>query len=211
MRVLLINGSPNEKGCTYTALTELSKTLQNEGIDSEMFYIGTDPIAPCRACKACVKLQKCVINDKVNELLEKIDNYDGFVIGSPVHYASASGVISPFLDRLFYAGSRKIGKNPFKHKPATSVVTCRRAGSTATIDQINKYFLINQMPIISGRYWNMVHGNTPDEIMQDIEGLQNIRFVARNLAWFLKCKQAGEKAGINPPESEEVIYTNYIR
>ena len=145
MKVLLINGSPNSKGCTYTALSEIANTLKIEGIDSEFFDIGTEAIAPCRACRACTKLQKCVINDKVNELLEKISDYDGIVIGSPVHYASASGVISPFLDRLFYAGSRKIGKNPFKHKPATAIVSCRRAGSTATIDQINKYFQINDI------------------------------------------------------------------
>lgn len=211
MKVLLINGSPHEKGCTYTALNEIATTLSQEGIESEIFYIGLDAVAPCRACKACIKLGKCVIDDKVNELLAKIENYDAFVIGSPVHYASASGVISPFLDRLFYAGSRKIDKNPFKHKPGTAIVSCRRAGSTATLDQLNKYFLINQMPLISGRYWNMVHGNTPEEVLQDIEGMQNMRFVARNLAWFLKCKQAGEQAGIKEPESEEVIYTNYIR
>lgn len=211
MKVLLINGSPHEKGCTYTALNEIANTLSKEGIESEFYYIGTDAIAPCRACKACIKLGKCIIDDGVNKLLEKIDCYDGFVIGSPVHYASASGAISPFLDRLFYAGSRKIGKNPFKHKPGAAIVSCRRAGSTATLDQLNKYFLINQMPLISGRYWNMVHGNTPEEVLQDIEGIQNMRFVARNLAWFLKCKQAGEQAGIKEPESEEVIYTNYIR
>lgn len=211
MKVLLINGSPNEKGCTYTALSEMVEVFNSEGIETEIFHIGTDAISPCRACRACVKLQKCVVNDSVNVLLDKIDKYDGFVLGSPVHYASASGVISPFLDRLFYAGSRKIGQNPFKHKPATAIVSARRAGATATLDQLNKYFLINQMPVISGRYWNMVHGNTPEEVKQDIEGLQNMRFVARNMAWFLKCKEAGERAGILPPVSEEVIYTNFIR
>lgn len=211
MKVLLINGSPNEKGCTYTALSEMVKIFNQENIESEIFHIGVDSISPCKACRACVKLQKCVIDDSVNSLLEKINEYDGFVIGSPVHYASASGVISPFLDRLFFAGSRKIGENPFKHKPATAVVSARRAGATATIDQLNKYFLINQMPIISGRYWNMVHGNTPEEVKQDIEGLQNMRFVARNMVWFLKCKEAGIKAGIELPKSEDVIYTNFIR
>lgn len=211
MKVLLINGSPNEKGCTYTALSEMVEVFHKEGIETEIFYVGVDAISPCRACRACTQLQKCVVDDKVNVLLEKIHQYDGFVIGSPVHYASASGVISPFLDRLFYAGSRKIGQNPFKHKPGTAIVSARRAGSTATLDQLNKYFLINQMPVISGRYWNMVHGNTPDEVRQDLEGLQNMRFVARNMAWFLKCKEAGRRAGILPPESEEVIYTNYIR
>ena len=211
MKVLLINGSPNEKGCTYTALNEIAETLNKENIDTEIYYIGVDAVAPFRDCRACVKLQRCVIDDKVNELLASIHEFDGFVIGSPVHYASASGVISPFLDRLFFAGSRIPGANPFRLKPATAVVSCRRAGSTATLDQLNKYFLINQMPIISGRYWNMVHGSTPDQVKKDLEGMQNMRIVGKNFAWHLKCKEAAEKAGIAAPEAEETIYTNFIR
>ena len=211
MKVLLINGSPNKNGCTYTALNEIATTLNNENIETEIYYIGTDPVAPCRDCRACNTLKKCVINDKVNELLARIQDFDGLVIGSPVHYASASGVISPFLDRLFFAGSRIPSGNPFRLKPATAVVSCRRAGSTATLDQLNKYFLINQMPLISGRYWNMVHGNTPDEVVQDLEGMQNMRIVARNLAWHLKCKEIALQNGIEPPLAEEVVYTNYIR
>lgn len=210
MKVLLINGSPNSKGCTYTALTEIADTLKLEGIDAEIYHIGTDPIAPCKACGGCATLKKCVINDKVNELLNIIGDFDGYVIGSPVHYASASGVIAPFLDRLFYAGYRS-GQNLFKHKPGTAVVSARRAGTTATLDQLNKYFQINQMPIISGRYWNMVHGSTPEQVRQDLEGMQNMRIVARNMAWFLKCKEAGEKAGIKFPQTEETIFTNFIR
>lgn len=211
MKVLLINGSPNEKGCTYTALDEIARTLNSEGIESEIYHIGTDAIAPCRDCRACVQLHKCVIDDKVNELLARISDFDGFVIGSPVHYASASGVISPFLDRLFFAGSRIPGKNPFRLKPGTAVVSCRRAGSTATLDQLNKYFLINQMPVISGRYWNMVHGSTPEQVKKDLEGMQNMRIVAKNLAWHLKCKEIAEKNGIIAPEAETTIYTNFIR
>ena len=211
MKVLLINGSPNEKGCTYTALSEIAKTLNSENIETEIYYIGTELIAPCKDCRACTKLQKCVINDKVNELLARIRDFDGFVIGSPVHYASASGVISPFLDRLFFAGSRIPGENPFRLKPGTAVVSCRRAGSTATLDQLNKYFLINQMPIISGRYWNIVHGSNPEQVLQDLEGMQNMRIVARNMAWHLKCKEAGDKTGIKAPEAEDTIYTNFIR
>lgn len=211
MKVLLINGSPNEKGCTYTALTEVANTLNNEGIETDIYYIGTEPIAPCRDCRACVKLGRCVIDDKVNNLLSKISEYDGFVIGSPVHYASASGVISPFLDRLFFAGSRMPGKNPFRLKPGTAIVSCRRAGSTATLDQLNKYFLINQMPLISGRYWNMVHGSTPEQVKEDLEGMQNLRILGKNFAWHLKCKEAAINAGITPPEAEETIYTNFIR
>lgn len=210
MKVLLINGSPNAKGCTYTALTEISNTLTKEGIESEIYHIGTDPIAPCKACGACATLKRCVINDKVNELLNIIGDFDGYVIGSPVHYASASGVIAPFLDRLFYAGYRS-GQNLFKHKPGTAIVSARRAGTTTTLDQLNKYFQINQMPIISGRYWNMVHGSTPEQVKQDLEGMQNMRIIARNMAWFLKCKEAGAKAGIKYPDAEETIFTNFIR
>lgn len=210
MKVLLVNGSPNEKGCTYTALNEISKTLNKENIDTEIYYIGKEPISPCRACRACAKLGKCVINDKVNDFVEYARNFDGYIIGSPVHYASASGGIVPFLDRAFFIDSMS-GKHSFIHKPGTAIVSARRAGTTATIDQLNKYFQINQMPVISGRYWNMVHGATPDEVLKDEEGIQNMRILARNFAYFLKCQQAGKEAGVLPPEKENVIYTNFIR
>lgn len=210
MKVLLINGSPNEKGCTYTALNEISKTLNQENIKTEIYYIGKDPIAPCRACRACGKIGHCVINDKVNEFVEYARNFDGYVIGSPVHYGSASGGIVPFLDRAFFVDFMS-GHNSFKLKPATAIVSARRAGTTATIDQLNKYFQINQMPVISGRYWNMVHGATPDEVVQDKEGMQNMRILARNMAYFLKCKDIATKAGLEPPEQEITEYTNFIR
>ena len=210
MKVLLLNGSPHKEGCTYTALKEMEKEFLKEGIETEIFYIGTNAIAPCRACGACNKLKKCVVDDKVNEFIQVMKECDGLVIGSPVHYASASGVIAPFLDRAFYAGSRA-GKDTFTHKPGTSIVSARRAGTTATLDQLNKYFAINQMPIISGRYWNMVHGSTPEDVLKDEEGLQNMRFVARNMIYHLKCKEAGAKVGILPPEQEEVIKTNFIK
>lgn len=210
MKVLMINGSPHKNGCTYTALDEIAKTLQNEGIESEIYYIGTDPVAPCKACGACAKIGKCVINDKVNELLEKINDYDGYIIGSPVHYASSSGGLVPFLDRLFYANFRS-GKANLRLKPATAIVSARRAGTTATIDQLNKYFQIQEMPVISGRYWNMVHGNTPDEVKQDEEGMQNMRILAKNFAYYLKCKKAADETGILPPAQETPIFTNFIR
>lgn len=210
MKVLLINGSPNEKGCTYTALNEIALTLNYEGIETEIYYIGKDPIAPCRACRACGKIGHCVIKDKVNDFVEYARNFDGYVIGSPVHYGSASGVIIPFLDRAFFVDFMS-GHNSFKHKPGTAIVSARRAGTTATLDQLNKYFQINQMPVISGRYWNMVHGANPDEVKQDEEGMQNMRILARNMAYHLKCKEAAQKAGINPPEAEETVYTNFIR
>ena len=210
MKVLLINGSPKEKGCTYTALLEISKTLQEEGVDSEIYNIGNSPIAPCRACGACGKLGRCAIDDEVNELLERLNEFDGIIIGSPVHYASASGGTVAFLDRLFYANARA-GKADLRMKPGSAIASARRAGTTATIYELNKYFQIHQMPIISGRYWNMVHGQTPDDVKKDLEGLQNMRFLARNMAYYLKCIEAGKNAGIKLPKQEEVTFTNFIQ
>ena len=210
MKVLLVNGSPREKGCTYTALTEIAAELARQGIDSEIHYIGVDPIAPCRACRACSKIGKCVINDKVNDFVDKAAEFDGFIIGSPVHYASASGVVTAFMDRAFYSASAGGRRDVFRLKPASAVVSARRAGTTATLEQLNKYFQISEMPVISGRYWNMVHGGTPDQVRQDKEGMQNMRILAKNMAYFLKCKQAAKEAGIEPPEAEKPELTNFI-
>lgn len=210
MKVLLLNGSPHEKGCTYTALQEIADQLQKEGISSEIFWVGNQPIMPCLACGGCAKQKKCVINDKVNEFLEKAADFDGYIFGSPVHYASASGNIVPFLHRVFMTEASS-GKNIFRLKPSAAITTARRAGTTATIDQLNKYFQVTEMPIISGRYWTMVHGNNPDEIRQDKEGMQNMRILAKNMAYFLKCQQVAKKAGIEPPMTETAIWTNFIR
>lgn len=210
MKVLLINGSPNKNGCTFTALNEIALTLNHEGIETEIYHIDKDPIAPCRACRACGKIGHCVINDKVNEFVEYARNFDGYVIGSPVHYGSASGSIVPFLDRAFFVDFMS-GHNSFIHKPGTAIVSARRAGTTATLDQLNKYFQINQMPIISGRYWNMVHGANSNEVKQDLEGMQNMRILARNMAYHLKCKELAQKAGLDAPKQEEVTFTNFIR
>lgn len=210
MKVLLVNGSPHEKGCTFTALNEIAQTLNSEGIETEIFYIGKEPIMHCMACRACAKLGKCVIDDGVNKFLEYAKDFDGYVFGSPVHYAAPSGGIVPFMHRVFYANSMA-GRNIFKHKPGTAIVSARRAGTTAAIDQLNKYFQISQMPIISGRYWNMVHGHTAEDVMKDLEGLQNMRILARNMAYYLKCQEAGKKAGIELPKQEEVIFTDFIR
>ena len=211
MKVLLFNGSPHQNGCTYTALTEIAKTLKEEGIDSEIYQIGTEPILACKACYACAKLGKCVINDKVNEFVEYARGFDGFIFGSPVHYASACGGATAFLDRAFFSAFRSGRGEIFMHKPASAIASARRAGTTATLDQLNKYFTISQMPVISGRYWNMVHGAKAEEVKQDLEGMQNMRILARNMAWHLKCKEAGEKAGITPPKPEETTFTNFIR
>lgn len=210
MKVLLLNGSPHKNGCTYTALEEISKTLNEEGIDSEIFQLGTDIISGCRGCGACGQLGKCIINDKVNEFLELAKNCDGFVFGSAVHYASATGSITSFLDRAFYANAHS-RQRIFEHKPGVAIASARRSGTTATLDQLNKYFTITQMPIISGRYWNMVHGRTVDDVKQDLEGLQNMRFIARNMAWHLKCQKAGKDAGFLAPEQENVTLTDFIR
>lgn len=211
MKVLLFNGSPHKKGCTYTALEEIAKTLKEEGIDSEIYQIGTEPIASCRGCYACAKLGKCVIEDKVNDFVEYADNFDGFIFGSPVHYGSACGGITAFLDRAFFVASRGGRSHIFIHKPAAAIVSARRAGTTAALDQLNKYFTITQMPIISGRYWNMVHGATAEDVKHDHEGMQNMRILARNMAWHLKCKEAGIRAGVPMPKTEETIFTNFIR
>lgn len=208
MKVLLLNGSPHKNGCTNTALEEIAKTLNAEGIETEIFFIGTDAIAPCKACGACRKLGKCVVDDKVNEFIAKAENSDGFIFGSPVHYASASGIITTFLDRAFYAGS---AKQVFRMKPGAAIVSARRAGTTATLDQLNKYFMITEMPVISSRYWNMVHGAKPEDVLKDEEGMQIMRILGKNMAWYLKSMEVAKKAGILPPAKEEVSMTNFIR
>ena len=206
MKVLLVNGSPHAQGCTYTALCEVAAALEKQGIETELFQVGTKPISGCLGCGACIKTGKCVIDDVVNEFVEKAKDADGFVFGSPVHYAGASGAITSFMDRAFY------GKGAvYVNKPAAAVMSCRRGGATATLDQLNKYFTISNMPIVSSQYWNMVHGNTPDEVRQDAEGMQTMRTLGINMAWLLKCIEAGKAAGIAMPEREAKVATNFIR
>lgn len=210
MKVLLINGSPHKNGCTFTALSQVAETLNEEGIETQIFHIGTKPIAGCLGCQKCMEYGKCVFDDKVNECAELIGQSDGFVFGTPVYYASANGAMSAFMDRLFISELCR-GTDNFYMKPAAAVVSARRAGTTATFDQMNKYFTMTQMPVVSSQYWNMVHGNTPDEVRQDIEGMQVMRTLARNMAFLLKCKKAGMEAGIQLPVREDIIETNFIR
>jgi len=210
MKVVLVNGSPHEKGCTYTALMEVAETLQKEGIDTDLFWIGNKPLSGCIACKFCIEQKKCVFDDRVNEFLAIAAEYDGFIFGTPVHWAAASGAMTSFLDRAFYADLCG-GRKSFYLKPAAAVISARRAGTTATYDQMNKYFGLLQMPIISSQYWNMVHGATPEDVKQDLEGLQTMRTLARNMAFFLKCKEAGLKNGVSLPEQEVSVFTNFIR
>lgn len=206
MKVLLLNGSPHPHGCTYTALSEVASALEKNGIETEIFQIGNQPVSGCVACGGCLKTGKCVISDGVNDFVEKAKSADGFVFGSPVYYASASGQISSFLDRAFYGKSAI-----FEGKPGAAVVSCRRAGSTASLDQLNKYFTISGMPVVSSRYWNMVHGNTPEEVVQDKEGMQVMRTLGNNMAWLLKCIELGKGQGVSFPEKEPAQKTNFIR
>ena len=206
MKVLLINGSPHKEGCTFTALNEVAKTLEKNGIETEILFLGVKPIAGCIACGKCSQLGKCFIDDKVNEILARCDEFDGVVIGSPVYYAGPSGQIRAFLDRLFYAGGRR-----FAGKPGAAVVSCRRGGATAAFDQLNKYFTISSMPIVSSQYWNQVHGAYAEQVLQDEEGMQTMRTLGNNMAWLLKCIQLGKENGITLPEREPPVWTNFVR
>jgi len=206
MKVLLINGSPNAKGCTYTALLEVEKTLKEENIETEIFQIGSKPVQGCTACRKCAELGKCVFDDIVNELAQKAKNFDGFIFGSPVYYAAANGAFTALLNRLFFSGSKS-----FYLKPAAAVASARRAGTTVTLDQINRYFTISQMPVVPSQYWNMVHGNKPEDVLKDEEGLQTMRTLGRNMAWMLKSIEAGKTAGVVLPKTEERLRTNFIR
>ena len=208
MKVLLVNGSPHKDGATNLALEEVSKTLNKNGIETEIFWIGNKPISGCIGCGACFKTKRCFINDKVNEFVEKAIKADGFVFGSPVYYAHPSGRLLSFMDRVFYAGNSN-----FAFKPAAAVVSARRAGTTASLDVITKHFTICNMPVVSSCYWPMVHGaqNSAEQAKQDLEGMQIMRTLGNNMAWILKCIEAGKNAGINRPTLEDRIYTNFIR
>ncbi len=209
MKVLLVNGSPHEKGCTYTALCEAAKSLNDAGIHTDFFWIGNKPIAGCIGCGGCRKSgqNRCVFGgDRVTEFIDICDGYDGFVFGSPVHYASVGGAMVCFMDRVFYSAGARL-----RSKPGCAVVSARRAGTTAALDELNKYFTIAGMPIPTSQYWPMVHGNTPAEVAEDLEGLQTVRILGENMAWLLKCIEAGRAAGIEPPEKQRKINTNFVR
>lgn len=208
MKVLMLNGSSRANGCTFTALSEAAAVLEKEGIACEIVQLGTEPIRDCTGCGACAKLGgKCTFDDDiVNEVIEKAKEADGFIFGTPVYYAHPSGRILSLLDRAFFAGG-----GAFAHKPAAAVASARRAGTTASVDVLNKYFTINQMPVVASTYWNMVHGQKAEEVRQDLEGLQTMRNLAKNMAWLLKCIEAGKEKGIVPPMAERGNRTNFIR
>ncbi|MDR0993951.1 MAG: flavodoxin family protein [Verrucomicrobiota bacterium] len=206
MNVLLINGSPHPRGCTFTALSEIARTLTAEGVESEIFHIGNRPIRGCMACGKCKDTGLCVFTeDSVNEGIARFNAADGVVVGSPVYYAAPNGAVCAFLDRVFF-----LKAHPYALKPAASIVSCRRGGASAAFDRLNKYFTISQMPIVSSQYWNAVHGNTPEEVQKDLEGLQIMRTLARNMAWMLKCIEQA-KGHVPLPEREASIATNFIR
>lgn len=206
MKVILVNGSPHKEGCTFVALKEIEMTLNDNGIETEIYWIGNKPISGCMGCGTCITTGKCCIDDTVNAFVEKAENADGFIFGSPVHYAAASGAITSFLDRAFYGKSSK-----FALKPAAAIVSCRRGGASAAFDQLNKYFTISQMIVVGSQYWNQIHGNTPEEALRDEEGLQTMRTLGRNMSWLLKSIELGKKHGIPLPEKETPIKTNFIR
>lgn len=189
MKVLLVNGSPNKDGCTFTALSEVASALKGEGVDSEFFHIGVKPVHGCMACGKCFEFRnnKCVLNDDIcNELSAKIAEADGLVVGSPVYYSGPNGALCALLDRAFFSAS-----GSFKHKPAACVVSCRRGGASAAFDRLNKYFTISQMPVVSSQYWNAVHGHEAEDVRKDLEGLQIMRTLGRNMAWMIKNLQNG--------------------
>ena len=205
-KVLLINGSPHENGCTFTALTEIADTFAKNGVESDMAYLGKQPVAGCIACGKCRQTGRCIFDDKVNEILEKLDEYDAVIVGSPVYYAGPAGQLCAFLDRLFYCGGGRMAG-----KLAASVVSCHRGGPSTAFDRLNKYFGIAQMPVAGSTYWNMGHGRVPGEAALDEEGMQTMRTLSRNLAWMMKCFALGAEHGIPLPATERENITNFIR
>ena len=206
MKVLMFNGSPKEKGCTYTALEEMAKVLNEEGVETEIMHVGARPQGSCMGCGGCGTTGECVYGGEVVEAAKKLQHADGVVFGSPVHYASVSGNMMGFMHRLAWSAGKYL-----KYKPAAMVVSARRAGTTSALDEIAKIPEFYHMPLINGNYWPMVHGSNPDDVRKDEEGLQIVRNIARNMAWILKSLNAAKEAGIEPPEREAKIKTNYIR
>ncbi len=205
MKVILINGSPHEKGCTNRALEEVKSQLIKEGVEAEIFWIGTK-VQGCIGCYSCKKTGKCVFDDGVSLFLEKAKDADGFVFGSPVYYAGPCAGLCAFMERAFFSGGRFLAD-----KPAATIVSCRRGGASEAFARLNMFYTFNNMPMISSQYWNQVHGSAPEQVEQDLEGLQTMRTLAVNMAWLLKCIEAGKKSGIPLPEREKRVSTSFIR
>ena len=205
-KVLLLNGSPNEQGCTYTALMEVKKSLEKNGVETELLQVGSSYPKGCNACRGCKNDNVCLVGDSVSDICRRIDEFDGIIAGSPVYYAGPSAQICAFMDRLFFSCGRKM-----RGKVAAAVVSCRRGGAQTAFERLNMYFGMNNMVVITSQYWNEVHGNTHEQVQQDIEGLQTMRTLGENMAWVLRCIDAGKAAGVKGPEYETPIATNFIR
>lgn len=206
MKVLLVNGSPNREGCTHTALSEVAATLQKNGIETELLYLGKKPLAGCIACGNCLKTGHCFRDDVVQEIQARLEEFDGLVVGFPVYYSGPTGQLVSFLNRLFYATEGRMAG-----KVGAAVVSCRRGGASATFEQLNQYFTICNMPIISSQYWNSVHGFTPDDVRKDREGLQTMRVLGQNMAWLLRCIESRRRNGIEKPHYEPRLRTHFIQ
>ena len=205
MKTLLINGSPHANGCTFTALNIVAEELQKNGIETEIVHIGNKDIRGCIACGKCAELGHCVFNDMVNEVASKLEKADGLVVGSPVYYSGPNGTLTNLLNRLFFSAHYDL-----RMKVGAAVVSARRGGTTAAFDRLNKYFTISEMPVVSSRYWNMVHGHTPEDVMKDEEGCQIMRVLGRNIAFLIRAI-AAERERNGLPEKEVAHYTNFIR
>lgn len=204
MKILLINGSPHRDGCTYTALAECRKAIEEQGVNAEIVHIGTEPMRGCVACFGCEETGRCAYDDICNEIIDMAADADGIIVGSPVYFAGPSGALCSLMERMFFAAGDLL-----KGKPAAAVVSCRRSGATAAFDRLNKFFTYNHMPVVSSQNcWNTVHGNTPQEVAEDKEGLQTMRALGRNMAWLVKCIAV---ADVERPEEEEYIETSFIR
>ena len=206
-KVLLINGSPHEHGCTATAIAELVGTLEKNGIETETLWLGKKPVADCIACGHCFEAGKCVFDDAVNEIAARMDEFDGIVVGSPVYYSGPNARLTAFLDRLFFSvpGEKLAGKL------GAAIVSCRRGGSTASFERLNQYFLMTNMIVVGSQYWNQIHGSSAQEARQDAEGLQTMRTLGQNMAWLLKAIECGDKHGVARPVYEDHVFTNFIR
>ncbi len=208
MKIMMINGSPHSKGCCNMALSKMEEIFKEEGIETEYVWLGTKPISGCIGCGSCKKTGHCIFTeDMLVETVEKFKNCDALIVASPVHYAAASGAITSFLDRFFYSSN----KADLAMKPAAAVISCRRGGASAAFDQLNKYFTISQMPVVSSTYWNQVHGTNAEEVLKDEEGIRTVRMLAKNMAYVMKAFALAKNSGCELPQADAPVMTNFIR
>jgi len=204
-KILIINGSPHQKGSTQRGIEEMTQILEQEKFDFDIISLAGEVIESCRSCGFCKTNPHCIIDDLVNTTFEQLENYDGFIFASPVHYSGLSGSITAFLGRLYYIGSQKMS-----YKPCANFVVARRGGTTAALEQLNQFPLINNQPLVASQYWNCVHASVPKDLEQDQEGLQILRQLARNLVWLVKSLEISKIQGLPLPKSEDRIWTNFV-